>query len=101
MDGRTPGFPAEHCPKHHTTSAGLPSSHSASCGPQVSSTHQCLCMYICICMCVYMYMYVCIYMYVCMYVCMEAARKQNKKSSTSFLVISQRLLASDVIVSRV
>ncbi|KAK3563080.1 hypothetical protein QTP86_016322, partial [Hemibagrus guttatus] len=30
MDGRTQGFPAEHCPKHDTDSAGLPSSHSAS-----------------------------------------------------------------------
>ncbi|KAK3535606.1 hypothetical protein QTP70_017796, partial [Hemibagrus guttatus] len=30
MDGRTQGFPAEHCPKHDTASAGSPSSHSAS-----------------------------------------------------------------------
>ncbi|XP_051753758.1 rap guanine nucleotide exchange factor 4-like isoform X1 [Ctenopharyngodon idella] len=30
MDGRTKGFPAEHYPNHHTASAGLPSSHSAS-----------------------------------------------------------------------
>ena len=28
MDGRTQGFPAEHCPKHHTTN--LSSCHSAS-----------------------------------------------------------------------
>ncbi|KAK3529459.1 hypothetical protein QTP70_031077, partial [Hemibagrus guttatus] len=26
----TQGFPAEHCPKYDTASAGLPSSHSAS-----------------------------------------------------------------------
>ncbi|KAK3546624.1 hypothetical protein QTP70_031306 [Hemibagrus guttatus] len=30
MDGRTRGFPAEHCPKQDTASAGSPSSHSAS-----------------------------------------------------------------------
>lgn len=30
MDGRTQSFPAEHCPNHHTVSAGLPSSHNAS-----------------------------------------------------------------------
>ncbi|KAK3537980.1 hypothetical protein QTP70_025728 [Hemibagrus guttatus] len=30
MDGRTQGFPAEHCPKHDTASTGLTSSHSAS-----------------------------------------------------------------------
>ncbi|XP_067301499.1 box C/D snoRNA protein 1 isoform X1 [Pseudorasbora parva] len=29
---RTQGFPAEHWPKHHTASAGSPSSHSASWG---------------------------------------------------------------------
>ena len=28
--GRTQGFPAKHCPKHHTSSAILPSSRSAS-----------------------------------------------------------------------
>lgn len=34
MNARTQGFPAEHCPEHHTASAGLPSSHSASwCHP--------------------------------------------------------------------
>ena len=31
MNGRTQGFPAEHCPKHHTASAGLPSSHTRWC----------------------------------------------------------------------
>ncbi len=30
MEGRTQGLPAEHCPKNHTASTGLPSSHSAS-----------------------------------------------------------------------
>ena len=30
MGGRTQGFPPQHCPKHHTASAGLPSSRSAS-----------------------------------------------------------------------
>ncbi|KAK3509287.1 hypothetical protein QTP70_028587 [Hemibagrus guttatus] len=30
MNGRIQGFPSEHCPKHDTASAGLPSSHSAS-----------------------------------------------------------------------
>ena len=31
MDDRTRGFPVEHCPKHHTASASLPSSHNAWC----------------------------------------------------------------------
>lgn len=30
MDDRTKGLPVEHCPKHHTSSTSLPSSHSLS-----------------------------------------------------------------------
>jgi len=30
VNGQTQGFPAEHCPEHHTPSTGLSSSHSAS-----------------------------------------------------------------------
>lgn len=30
MNTRNQGFPAEHFPKHHTASAGVPSSHNAT-----------------------------------------------------------------------